>query len=93
MYNSNILTNALNIDVNNPLATVNMQMGRCYTNLGTQGMPDGVNVACRKPVMRFDQNNILVELYETSPIYGRIWINKYSKNAGKWLGWKSITAT
>ena len=91
VYNSNILTSALHIDINNPLATVNMQMGRCYKNRGTQAMPDGVNVAYRKPVMRYDQNNILVELYETSPVYGRIWINKYSLEANSWSGWKNLT--
>lgn len=91
IYNSNILTSALLIDINSPLATVNMQMGRCYKNQGTQAMPEGVNVAYRKPVMRYDQNNILVELYETAPVYGRIWINKYSLEANNWSGWKNLT--
>ena len=91
MYESDILDNALLINVNDPLGSYNTKTWRCYTSAGTTGMPSGVTVAIRKPVMRYDSNNILLELYESSPTYGRIWINRYSLKDGKWYGWKCIT--
>ena len=81
------------IDANNPLNEINTKTWRCFIGAGTKGLPSDVKVAIRKPVMRYDQNNILIELYETAPVYGRIWFNMYSLELSKWMGWKSITAT
>lgn len=91
VYESDILDNALRINVNDPLGSYNTKTWRCYTSAGTTGMPSGVTVAIRKPVMRYDSNNILLELYESSPTYGRIWINRYSLDDNKWYGWKCIS--
>ena len=91
MIYNDVIDNALRIDDDDPLGDYNTKMWRCYISQGTTGMPEGVQVAIRKPVMQFDSNNVLIELYETAPVYGRIWINKYAKNQNKWLGWKSIT--
>ena len=90
IYND-VINNALRINVDDPLGDYNTKMWRCFVDMGTTGMPEGVRVAIRKPVMRYDVNNVLVELYETAPEYGRIWINKYAKNQGAWLGWKCIS--
>ena len=91
MIYNDVIDNALLIDIDDPLGDYNTKMWRCYTSLGTINMPEVVKVAFRKPVMRFDANNILIELYEIAPVYGRIWFNKYAKDQGKWIGWKSIT--
>lgn len=91
MIYNDVIDNAILIDIDDPLGDYNTKMWRCYTSLGTINMPEVVKVAFRKPVMRFDANNILIELYEIAPVYGRIWFNKYAKDQNKWIGWKSIT--
>ncbi len=91
MIYNDIIDNVLRINVDNPFGEYNTKMWRCYTAQGTTDMPRGVEAAIRRPIVRFDVNNILIELYETLPEYGRIWINKYAKDQNKWLGWKSIT--
>lgn len=93
IYHSDVLSNVLLIDANNPLNEINTKTWRCFIDAGTKGLPADVRVAIRKPVMRYDQNNILIELYETAPVYGRIWFNMYSLELSKWMGWKNITAT
>lgn len=93
IYHSDVLNNVFLIDINNPLADINTKTWRCYISEGTVGMPADVRVAIRKPIMRYDQNSILLELLEINPVYGRIWFNMYSSESSKWKGWKSITAT
>lgn len=92
VYTSEILDNALRVSVTDPLNELNIKTYRCYAEQGTISMPDGCIVALRKPILYFDKNNIVIELYETSPTYGRIWINKYAQNVNKWYGWKCVTS-
>lgn len=89
MYSDTVFTDALNISLTDPLSDLNRKQYKLDTSSGTtNNMPPGCTKAIRRPVNTFDANNIVVELIEVEPVFGRRWFNKY--NGSTWIGWTQI---
>ena len=87
--NSNILKDALQIDITTPYGIMNITKSPVLGTAGnTANMPVGCNVGVRE-FYYFNDNWFIVKITELDPQMGRTWYRRYDKVAGKWYGWIS----
>lgn len=90
LFTADFIEDALNINLEDIASSRNLRVWRCHKD-ETVHMPTGVDLAIRKPCTIYNNDHMVIELFEISPNYGRIWFNKYGKTSS-WSGWKSMMA-
>lgn len=90
LFTADFIDDALNISIEDIASSRNLRVWRCH-NDETVNMPTGVDLAIRKPCTIYNNDHMVIELFEISPNYGRIWFNKYGRTSS-WSGWKSMMA-